>query len=53
MRGDAAICGLVILVIGLWFLIGGRTGERDPAATVSSPKFDTTGGQEMKPRWDK
>lgn len=48
----ASLIALVVVAFAIWFL-GQQQSARGPADAVEAQRqFDTTGGQEMRPRWD-
>lgn len=44
---------IVVLAIGvtIWLSSGNRDAPLPAGETAAPPQFDTTGGQEMRPRW--
>jgi hypothetical protein len=48
----ATLVAIVVIGITVWFLM--QSNPPAPPAEVEAPRrhYDTTGGQEMRPRWE-
>lgn len=47
----ATIVAIIVIGITIWFQMHGNP-PAPPAAVEAPRQYDTTGGQEMRPRWD-
>lgn len=50
----ALIAGLAVVIVGIlvWITVDrDGTAEQGQGSLGAPPRFDTTGGQEMRPRW--
>lgn len=47
-----AAAAFVALGITIWLQVQGRTSPAPIGAGDAPGQYDTTGGQEMRPRWD-
>lgn len=48
----ASLVAIVVIGITIWFQMQPAGSSATPAGTVDAPpQYDTTGGQEMRPRW--
>ena len=48
----AALVAFVAIGITIWFQVQGQTPPAPIGAGDAPRQYDTTGGQEMRPRWD-
>ena len=48
----AALVAFVAIGITIWFQVQGQTSPAPIGADDAPRQYDTTGGQEMRPRWD-
>ncbi|MGD9511635.1 MAG: hypothetical protein AB7O95_22460 [Geminicoccaceae bacterium] len=49
--GVATIVAVLTVAFTIWFQTGQATPVAPAAAVVPARQYDTTGGQEMRPRW--
>lgn len=47
----AAVVAFVVIGITIWFQVQGQTLSATFGAGAAPQQYDTTGGQEMRPRW--
>lgn len=47
-----ALAAFVAIGITIWFQMQGQTSPAPIGAGDAPRQYDTTGGQEMRPRWD-
>jgi hypothetical protein len=45
------LVAIVVTGITVWFLMQGSKPSPTPSAVEAPRQYDTTGGQEMRPRW--
>lgn len=48
----ATVVAIVAIGITIWFQIQSSNPPAPAGAVEAPPHYDTTGGQEMRPRWD-
>jgi len=48
----AVLVAFVAIGVTIWFQGQGQTSPAPIGAGVAPQQYDTTGGQEMRPRWD-
>jgi hypothetical protein len=46
------LVAIVVIGIAVWFQTQGSNPAQAPSASEAPRHYDTTGGQEMRPRWD-
>lgn len=46
------LVAIVVIGITVWFQMQGSKPSSTPSAVEAPRQYDTTGGQEMRPRWD-
>lgn len=46
------LVAIVVTGITVWFQTQGSNPAPTPSAVEAPRQYDTTGGQEMRPRWD-
>jgi uncharacterized membrane protein YqiK len=47
-----SVVAIVVIGITVWFQMQGSNPAPAPSAVEAPRQYDTTGGQEMRPRWD-
>ena len=48
----ASSVAIVVIGFTIWFQTQQQSAPASAGAVVAPRQFDTTGGQEMRPRWD-
>ena len=46
------VVAIVVIGIAIWFQTQAANPAPAPSAVEAPQQYDTTGGQEMRPRWD-
>lgn len=50
----AALIAVVGIIVSLWLIsVPSNSPEPAPTAVTAPQQFDTTGGQQMRPRWNR